>query len=140
LGAGVGGPAGPSKTRRPFPDRPADFVWDIKTLPQAALIYRLSGDYNPSHVDPDLAKEGGFGKPILHGRCTFGIAGRAIADDIGRASGTRIHAMEARFTSPVFPGETVRTELWVVDSDILFRCRTRERDVLVLDQGRARLN
>jgi acyl dehydratase len=138
-GGGVGGPSGPSKPQRPFPDRPADFVHDIKTLPQAALIYRLSGDYNPFHVDPNLAKEGGFEKPILHGRCTFGIAARAIDNEIGKSNGTTIRAMEARFTSPVFPGETIQTEMWVGDSDILFRCRTLERKVLVLDQGLALL-
>lgn len=139
VGGGVGGPAGESRPRKPVPDRAPDLVRDINTLPQAALIYRLSGDYNPFHVDPDLAKEGGFSRPILHGRCTFGIAGRAIVDGIGRPLGKALQAMEARFTSPVFPGETVRTEMWAVDGGVMFRCRARERDALVLDQGYARL-
>jgi acyl dehydratase len=136
---GVGGPRGQSQPKRAFPDRPADIVRDIKTLPQAALIYRLSGDYNPFHVDPSMAKEGGFSRPILHGRCTFGIAGRAITEEIGRHRGGLLQKMEARFTSPVFPGETICTEMWENDSSVLFRCRTRERGALVLDQGYARL-
>lgn len=140
VGGGVGGPAGESRPRKTVPDRAPDLVRDINTLPQAALIYRLSGDYNPFHVDPDLAKEGGFGRPILHGRCTFGIAGRAIVDGIARPHGKTLQAMEARFTSPVFPGESIRTEMWAVDGGVMFRCRTRERDALVLDQGHARLS
>jgi hypothetical protein len=102
---------GAFKTRTPFHTGPP-ILRNIKTLPQAALIYHLSGDYNPFHPNPDLAKEVGFEKPIVHGRCTFGIAARAITDDIGRASGTTIHAMDARLTAPVFPGETIQTETW----------------------------
>jgi acyl dehydratase len=140
VGGGVGGPSGESKPKRPYPKRAPDLVRDIKTLPQAALIYRLSGDYNPFHVDPDLAAAGGFSKPILHGRCTFGIAGRSIVDGCASPGGKSLQAMEARFTSPVLPGETIRTEIWNVQNGVMFRSRVRERDILVLDQGFARLH
>ena len=75
---GFGGPAGPVKAPHPIPDAPPQHVCDLPTLPQAALIYRLSGDYNPLHADPAYAAKAGFKMPILHGRCTFSIAGHAI--------------------------------------------------------------
>jgi len=73
---GFGGPPGSSMEQHPIPERAADAVCDLPTLPQAALIYRLSGDYNPLHADPAWAKKAGFKAPILHGRCTFGVADR----------------------------------------------------------------
>ncbi|MEI6724301.1 MAG: MaoC/PaaZ C-terminal domain-containing protein, partial [Betaproteobacteria bacterium] len=112
LGGGVGGPRGESRPKKPGPSRAPDAVCDFATLPQAALIYRLSGDYNPFHVDPEMARQGGFPRPILHGRCTFGIAGRAIVREICAGDERRLRKMEARFSSPVFPGETIRTEMW----------------------------
>jgi acyl dehydratase len=139
VGGGAGAPAGESRPPRKLPDRPADHVCDVKTLPQAALIYRLSGDYNPFHVDPNMARQGGFDRPILHGRCTYGIAGRAIMKTIGEPRGVAIGAMEGRFTSSVFPGETIRTEIWEENDGVLFRCGTLERGKLVLNHGYARL-
>ena len=112
---------------------------ETKTLPQAALIYRLSGDYNPFHVDPEMARQGGFERPLLHGRCTFGIAGRAIVWAFCDGDGKSLAKMEARFSSPVFPGETVRTEMWRERQGMLFRSHVLERDVMVLDQGYAEL-
>jgi acyl dehydratase len=137
-GGGAGGPTGKSRPVRQLPDRAADHVCMAKTLPQAALIYRLSGDYNPFHVDPDMARAGGFDRPILHGRCTYGIAGRAIMEKIGDDRGTTIAAMEGRFTSSVFPGETIRTEIWEEGDEVLFRCATLERGKIVLDHGYVR--
>ena len=85
--------------------RPAD-------APQAALIYRLSGDYNPLHADPAYAKKAGFKMPILHGRCTFSIAGHAILKTLCGYDPSRLVSMQGRFASPVYPGEMIRTEMW----------------------------
>jgi acyl dehydratase len=139
VGGGSGGPRGESRAKREFPSRAPDSACETKTLPQAALIYRLSGDYNPFHVDPQMAKQGGFDRPILHGRCTFGIAGRAIVQAFCDCDGQNLPKMEARFSSPVFPGETIRTEMWRERQGVLFRSYASEREVLVLDQGYAEL-
>jgi acyl dehydratase len=139
VGGGGGGPRGESRPKREFPSRAPDAVCETKTLQQAALIYRLSGDYNPFHVDPEMARQGGFDCPILHGRCTFGVAGRAIVQAFCDGDGQSLPKMEARFSSPVFPGETIRTEMWREQQDVLFRSHVPERDVTVLDQGYAEL-
>jgi acyl dehydratase len=102
-------------------------------------VYRLSGDYNPVHADPAAARRGGFDRPILHGRCTFGVAGHAILRAFCGYEGARLRAMSARFTSPVFPGETIRTELWRDASQVRFRSSIAARSVVVLDQGSAEL-
>lgn len=158
LGGGVGGPRGEPRAKRTPPPRAADAVIDTATLPQAALIYRLSGDYNPFHVDPVMAKQGGFERPILHGRCTFGIAGRAIVQAFCGGDERRLTKMEASFSSPVLPGETIRTELWREGEAVQFRCSVAAgaevaagakvvaganavpaRERVVLDQGLATL-
>ena len=139
LGGGVGGPRGESRPKKPAPSRAPDAVCDFATLPQAALIYRLSGDYNPFHVEPEMARQGGFSRPILHGRCTFGIAGRAILREICGGDERRLRKMEARFSSPVFSGETIRTEMWTEGTTVSFRASVPERNVVVLDQGHAEL-
>jgi acyl dehydratase len=134
------GGTGEGAASQPPPATPArapDAVCDIGTLPQAALIYRLSGDYNPLHVDPQLAREGGFDRPILHGRCTFGVAGRALVQSFGEPQGAMLASMEARFSAPVFPGETLRTEMWQRNGGTAFRVRALERNVVVLDHGLA---
>lgn len=136
-GGGTGGPRGEAPVQRVIPNRPPDIVKTTKTLVQAALIYRLSGDYNPFHVDLEMAQAAGFERPILHGRCTFGIAGRAVLDAF--SSQKELRTMEARFTSPVLPGETIRTEIWKEDDGVLFRCHVLERAKLVLDHGYVRL-
>jgi acyl dehydratase len=136
---GFGGPDGPVKTPHPLPKTPPQHVCDLKTLPQAALIYRLSGDYNPLHADPGYARKAGFKKPILHGRCTFSVAGHAILRTLCGYDPARLVAMEGRFSSPVYPGETIRTEMWVDGSTVSFRSTVPERGVTVLDHGRAEL-
>jgi acyl dehydratase len=137
VGGGVGGPRGESRPTRELPSRAPDAECETRTLPQAALIYRLSGDYNPFHVDPEMARQGGFDRPILHGRCTFGIAGRAIVEAFCNSDGHHLPKMEARFSSPVFPGETIRTEMWREQRGVLFKSHVSERNVVVLDQGYA---
>lgn len=120
-----------------IPERPADFQCSVETLPQAALIYRLSGDYNPIHADPELAKKAGFERPILHGLCSFGVATRAILETCCDSRPERLRAMQLRFSAPVYPGETVVTEIWRDGEMFSFRSRVAERDVVVLNNGRA---
>lgn len=136
---GYGGPRGEAPERAPQPDRPPDHVRDIATLPQAALLYRLSGDYNPVHAVPALARSAGFDRPILHGRCTFGVAGRALLACCCGDDASRLQAMSARFSAPVFPGETIRTEIWQDGKQIAFRASVPARGLRVLDQGTATL-
>jgi acyl dehydratase len=135
---GCGSWGEPGRELPATPAAAADGSVDLPTLPIAALIYRLSGDYNPLHADPAIARKAGFDKPILHGLCTYGVAClsliRALCDD----DATRLRSMGARFTKPVFPGETLRTEYWVGDDgQIQFRCLSVERNLVVLDRGTA---
>jgi acyl dehydratase len=121
----------------PLPDGSPTDVTDIATLPQSALIYRLSGDYNPIHVDPEAATKAGFERPILHGLCTLGIATRAILSRFANGASGRLRSLSLRFSRPVFPGETIRTEFFASGGAIRFRSRALERDVVVLDRGMA---
>jgi acyl dehydratase len=111
----------------------------IPTLPQTALIYRLSGDYNPIHADPDVARKGGFDRPIMHGLCTMGLACRAVLQAYCDNAVERLVSMFVRFSSPAYPGETIRTEFFRDAAGIRFRARAVERDVVVLDRGLARI-
>ena len=127
---------GRHRPRTELPDRPADAVCDLATLAQAALIYRLSGDLNPLHVDPAVAAGAGFARPILHGMCTMGIACHAALKSVLDYDPASVRGMRCRFTAPVLPGETVRTELWRDGAVMSFRSRVVERDVIVLNAGR----
>ena len=128
------------RTRRAIPVRDPDYVCDLVTLPQAALLYRLNGDYNPLHADPEAARSVGFDRPILHGLCTFGVASHAILKSCCDYDPDRIRSTFVRFTAPVFPGETVRTEMWNADSGLSFRSRVVERDAVVLGSGWVEFN
>jgi len=136
---GFGGPAartaaGPAPVKRP--ERAADHVIDFDILPQAALIYRLSGDYNPLHADPAVGRQVGFPRTILHGAATWGIAGHVVFRKLCGDAAQRVQSFGARFTSPVFPGETLRTEIWEVEPGrAAFRCSVPARDQNVLDAG-----
>lgn len=128
-----GDPAPPAKPATP--DTPPDLTCDLPTLPQAALIYRLCGDFNPLHADPAVAKAGGFPRPILHGLASFSIAGHAILKTCCGHDPSRLKSIGLRFSGPVFPGETLRTELWLRGKRVQFRARVLERDVMVLSNG-----
>ena len=134
---GFGGPSGPTPEPHPLPERAPDLVCDLPTLPQAALIYRLSGDYNPLHADPEVARAAGFDRPILHGLCTFGVAGRALVRTVCGHDPARLRRMQVRFSAPVFPGETIRTEVWRDGAIVSFRSRVLQRDLVVLNNGMA---
>lgn len=118
-----------------LPDTEPDTVVEIETLPRQALIYRLSGDYNPIHADPDLAAKAGFDMPILHGLCTNGIATRAILKTYCDNDPARLNQMFVRFTKPVMPGETIRCEFYEdAPGKIRFRALAKERGAVVLDR------
>jgi len=135
---GFGGDRGPSGPRNVPPDRPPDAVVEMGTLVQQALIYRLSGDMNPLHADPDFAKMGGFDRPILHGLCTFGHVGRAVLRSYCDNEPTRLKALDVRFAGVVFPGETIVTEMWKTGTtDVIVQARTKERGEVVISSAAA---
>lgn len=133
---GFGGERGPSSAGTPLPDRAPDAIHREKTNDNQALLYRLSsGDGNPLHADPAFAAAGGFDRPILHGLCTFGFAGRAVLRHFAGNDPARIRSIRSRFTRHVFPGETIVTEMWADDGRVLFQCKVAERDEIVLSNG-----
>ena len=120
-----------------LPAAPAPFSLDLPTSRQQALIYRLSGDRNPLHVHPETARLGGFDQPILHGLSTMGLVARALVHLHCGGDPQRLSSISARFTAPVIPGETVRTQSWQDGSDIAFQAIAVERDVVVINGGTA---
>jgi acyl dehydratase len=140
---GFGGAPGQRPPAPAVPERDPDARIALPTHEDQALIYRLSGDRNPLHSDPWFAKElAGFPKPILHGLCTYGVAGRALVAELGGGDATKITAIGARFTSPVFPGETLSTSIWRTgDATAVFRTEAAGPDGsdarLVLEDGTA---
>jgi acyl dehydratase len=134
---GWGGKPGPQPTPHTLPEGAPELTLDLKTHANSALIYRLSGDRNPLHADPKAAAAGGFKSPILHGLCTFGVVGRALVKACCGGDPARLTSMQVRFSAPVFPGETIRTEMWPDRGRVSFRARVVERDVLVLNNGLA---
>ena len=131
---GFGGPDSPKKEIF-IPDGEPDCVSEVSTKPDQALIFRLSGDYNPLHSDPNFAKAAGFEKPILHGMCTYGIACRSLVNEICENDASKLKRFDCRFSSPVYPGETIITEMWKKDKMIYFNSKVKERDKLVLKNG-----
>ncbi|MFP6850467.1 MAG: MaoC/PaaZ C-terminal domain-containing protein [Pseudomonas sp.] len=119
-----------------MPERAPDIEVDLVSLAQMALIYRLSGDYNPLHADPAVAAKAGFPRPILHGLATYGMAAHAVLRECLDYDASRLRGLAVRFTAPVYPGETVRIQLWRESAELLrLRARVESRDVTVLDQG-----
>lgn len=136
---GCGGDAGPQPRPHPLPARAADATIETRTDPRSALIYRLSGDPNPLHVDPDLARMASFERPILHGLCSFGVAAREILAGFCDYAPDRLRALKLRFSKPVYPGETLRLELWRDGDVVSFRATVADRDVVAFDNGRAEI-
>ncbi|APO70700.1 enoyl-CoA hydratase protein (plasmid) [Rhizobium gallicum] len=136
---GCSGSTGPAPEPHRIPDREPDICCDLATFHQMALVYRLSGDLNPLHADPDFARKAGFERPVLHGLATFGVAGHAILKELCDYNPDRLAAISGRFTSPVFPGETFRTEIWVDGDIVSFRTSSVERGVMAINNGHARL-
>jgi acyl dehydratase len=132
---GFGGPSGPVKAPHPLPDRAPDAVLDLATRPEQALLYRLNGDMNPLHSDPELAARAGFPRPILHGLCSFGVIAHALLKSLCAYDAEKFGRMDLRFTAPVFPGETIRTEIFHEPGGAAFRARVVERDIIVANNG-----
>lgn len=136
---GFGGPTGPVKKPAPEPECSPAFMLDLPTRPEMALLYRLNGDHNPLHSSPSLAAKAGFPRPILHGLGTFGVVGRALLRLVCGNDPARFGKMECRFSAPVFPGETISTEIWPDANGAAFRAKVVERDVVVISNGRLAL-
>ncbi len=141
LGEGGWGGEAPPGREGSAPSRPADLRVEEKTSPEQALLYRLSGDLNPLHADPEfpLVKERFRGEPILHGLCSYGFLTRAIAKGACGGDASRIRTLSARFTKPVWPGDTLVTEAWVEGSKVYARTSTLERGEAALSHARAEI-
>lgn len=131
---GWGGDRGPSGPQNVPPDRAPDHQVSYPTSPDQALVYRLSGDRNPLHSDPAFAAMGGFDRPILHGLCTYGFTGRALLHTLCGGDPARFHHVEARFASPVYPGEELTVSMWETGGgEAVFTTAVGDRTVI--DQG-----
>lgn len=133
-GGGFGGDSSSLRTSHVMPESEPDFYIDLPTRPEQALYYRMNGDDNPLHADPTVAQAAGFSRPILHGLCTFGTVCHALLATLGNYDASCLRSMALRFSSPVLPGETIRSEIW---RDGSFRARVLERDALVVSNGLA---
>lgn len=137
---GFGGPSEGGPQPHPTPTRAPDAELALPTRPDQALIYRLSGDRNPLHSDPDFAKAAGFDKPILHGLCTYGITCRAVLQTYCNYDPTLIRGHDVRFSAPVFPGETIVTRMWKDGPIVSFEASVRERPgITVIKNGKTTL-
>jgi acyl dehydratase len=137
---GFGGPPREPPAPHPLPERAPDMVCDLATRPEQALIYRLSADRNPLHADPEIARAAGFPRPILHGLGTFGVVGHALLRAACGYDPARLQSINARFSAPVYPGETLRTEIWRDGTVVSFRSRVLERDAVAINNGRAEVS
>jgi len=135
---GFGGPAGPPAGNAP-PERNPDGCVESQTLAQQALLYRLCGDKNPLHADPEFAKMGGFDTPIIHGLCSYGIACKAIVDGVLGGDTRAVARYQARFRGVAFPGETYLTSYWREGERIVFETRSRERDAVIISNAAVEL-
>ncbi|KAJ1996437.1 hypothetical protein H4R26_006206 [Coemansia thaxteri] len=118
-----------------IPKRAADAVVSQKTTEEQAAIYRLSGDFNPLHIDPEMSKMGGFKTPILHGLCSFGHAVRHVVQAAANNDAAKLKNVKARFSAPVLPGETLETSMWLDNANphrVLFQVRVVERDTIAI--------
>lgn len=132
-GGNFGGERGPkTESVNPPEEKSSDFSVSYTTSPDQAVLYRLNGDKNPLHIDPEFAKMGGFDKPILHGLCTYGYAGRAILKSVCDNEPSRMKSFHVRFKGVVFPGDTLTTEGWKLETGkYVIRTTTQDgREVL----------
>lgn len=137
---GDGGFGGPQKSQPkppPLPERAPDHIVDLTTRPEQALIYRLCSDMNPLHAEPAFARKAGFDKPILHGLATWGTCAHALVRAVLGYDDARLKRFDARFSSIVFPGEAIRTEIWLEGNVARFQARVIGRDAIVLSNGLA---
>ncbi|HEY7277978.1 MAG TPA: MaoC/PaaZ C-terminal domain-containing protein [Trebonia sp.] len=135
---GEGGFGGERGTDPPWerPDRAPDHTVNLETRPEQALIYRLSGDRNPLHVDPKFAARGGFDRPILHGLCTYGVTGRGLLHALCGSEPARFGSMYGRFSRPVWPGDTLTVSIWETGDGVALFQTARPDGTVVIDRGR----
>jgi acyl dehydratase len=136
---GFGGPKEGAPEPHALPTRAPDLAHECDTRVDQAFLYALSGDRNPLHRDPNVAKMAGFPRPILHGLCTYGTACRAIVSTVCKYDAKKITGFDARMSAPVFPGETIATEMWIDGPVVSFRCKLKERDAVVINNGKCTL-
>jgi acyl dehydratase len=134
---GFGGKVTETPPPPAVPQTAPEKICDLPTPPNLALLYRLNGDENPLHADPERAKVAGFERPILHGAASFGIAAHAVLRSVADYRPERLASIEARFSKPVFPGDTIRTEMWQQGERVAFQCRVVGRNDIVLSNGLA---
>ena len=132
---GFGGPSEGAPEPHVVPTRAPDISVDFDTRDDQALLYRLNGDRNPLHSDPDVARRAGFEKPILHGLCTYGITCRAVLQAITDFDPEQILSHQARFSAPVIPGDTITVDLWRDGKEISFEARVKARNATVIKNG-----
>jgi acyl dehydratase len=136
---GFGGPSEGQPEPHEVPSRKPDLSVDIATREDQALLYRLNGDRNPLHSDPESARRSGFPRPILHGLCTYGITCRAVLQAITGYDPDQIASHQARFSAPVFPGDTITVDLWKDGQVISFEARVKDRNATVIKNGKTML-
>jgi len=132
---GFGGPREGAPKPHQLPNRQPDARIEVTSRPDQAILYRLSGDRNPLHVDPGFARQAGFDRPILHGLCSYGMAARGIIRDLCGYDATRIKRFDVRFSAPVIPGETLVLDIWQDGSEISFQAKIKERNAPALSNG-----
>jgi acyl dehydratase len=137
---GFGGSSGKGPPPHRAPKREPDLSCSIRTRADQALLFRLNGDRNPLHADPRAASAAGFDVPILHGLCTYGVACHAILQTICDYDQTLITGFDARFSAPVIPGDTIRTDMWQDGNVVSFRCTAIESDTMVIRNGKCTLS
>lgn len=136
---GFGGPSTGQPEPHPIPERKPDLIVEADTRADQAFIYALSGDRNPLHRDPKIGQMAGFPRPILHGLCTYGTTCRALLKAVCGYDHTMITGYDVRFSAPVYPGETVVVEAWKDKNIVSFRAKVKERDLLVINNGKCTL-
>jgi acyl dehydratase len=136
---GFGGPSGPRPVAHPIPERQPDTAVDMRISEQAGLLYRLFGDRHPIHIDPASAVAAGFARPTLQGHCTLGHVGHALLKACAAYRPERLRSLSGRLSAPVYPGETLRTEIWVDQELVTFRALAMERNVVVVNNGHAEI-
>jgi acyl dehydratase len=134
---GFGGSVGEQFDAAALPDRAPDETGEVPTAPNQAMLFRLLGDRNPLHADPELARSVGFDAPILHGACTFGVACAEVLRRFCGRDPARLSRFAARFAGPLYPGETLHFAFWRDGDRVLFRAVAKERNAIVLDNGLA---
>jgi acyl dehydratase len=140
MDGGFGGEGPPKRNLHNPPDRPADWKKEEATTTEQALLYRLNGDLNPLHADPEIGKMAGFGQPILHGLCTYGLVGRAIMEHACGRDPARFRSFAGSFKKPVWPGETLITEGWQDGDEVTVRTTVSARPGEPVFQGTAEVS